>query len=55
MLFLVLPSLSFLTIWLCQTGHVPMLHLAQRGLYLGYSPKAQYCSYAAFISYKLGM
>ena len=52
MLFPVLPPLSFLTIWFCQTGHLSILHPAQWGLYSGYCPKAQYCRCMALISYK---
>lgn len=37
----------------CQTGHLSILHSAQWGLHLGYSPKAQYCRRTALISYKL--
>lgn len=52
MLFPILPSLSFLTTCFCQTGH---LSISQWGLYLGYSPKAQYCRCTALISYKVVM
>lgn len=53
MLFCILPAQNFLNLWFCQTGHLSMSHPAQWGLYLGYSPKAEYCRWTAFISSKL--
>lgn len=48
MLILILVGKNCALALICKTP-------AQHGLYLGYSLKAQYCRYAAFISYKLDM
>lgn len=54
MQFAILPLWTFLNTQLCQTGllyHLFVLHPAQWGLNLGYSPKAPYCRHLAFTSH----
>lgn len=54
MQFAILPPLTFLNTQLCHTGllyHLFILHPAQRGLNLGYSPKAHYCRHLALTSH----